>query len=316
MNQSHTPTASWTLVMTGATRGLGLVAARSTVSTDPSCQLVVLARGGGPAGFVDGFGAGAERVVVVDADLADTASTVAAAARIRRMLDDTALPPLRGLAGNAGVQFVDDHQAGADGLEATFAVNVFANHLLIGELGGHLTRGSRIIITVSDTHFGDFRHNLGMVPAPQWTTPARLSRPGAFGGASPSAGRTAYSTSKLAAIHLVHEWARRLPDGVEIVSYNPGYVPGTDLAREASALQRWMNKWVLPGLALVSPLDRVPTAGRRLASAILGAPQADTGAYVDRGRVSDSSAESHDPEREHDLWDHLEELRSEISQRQ
>ncbi|WP_374609751.1 SDR family NAD(P)-dependent oxidoreductase [Gordonia sp. (in: high G+C Gram-positive bacteria)] len=310
MTRPLTPNPDWTLVMSGATRGLGLVAARSIMSTDRSCHLVVLARGGGPAGFVDGFGEGAGRVVAVDTDLADTAGTMRAAAEIRRMLDDATLPPLRGLAGNAGTQYLDDEHVTADGLEATFAVNVLANHLLIGELGGHLTRGSRITITVSDTHFGDLRHNLGMVPAPRWTSPAHLSRPGAFGGSSPASGRAAYSTSKLAAIHLVHEWARRLPEGVEIVSYKPGYVPGTDLARAASAPQRFANRWVLPGLALVGPFDRVPTAGRRLAEAILGVPQADTGAYIDRGRVSESSAESHDPDRERDLWAHLEHLRS------
>ncbi|MEY1677382.1 SDR family NAD(P)-dependent oxidoreductase [Gordonia sp. ABKF26] len=191
MNPSPTANPAWTLVMTGATRGLGLVAARHVVSTDPSCHLVVIARGGGPAGFVEGFGAGAERVNVVDADLADMAATVAAATTIRRMLDDATLPPLRGLAGNAGIQYLDDQHVTADGLEATFAVNVLANHLLIGELSGHLALGSRIAITVSDTHFGDFRHNLGMVPAPRWTSPARLSRPGAFGVSSPAAGRTA-----------------------------------------------------------------------------------------------------------------------------
>lgn len=93
-------------------------------------------------------------------------------------------------------------------------------------------------------------------------------------------------------------------------------MPGTDLARAASAPQRLANRWVLPGLTLVGPFDRVPTAGRRLAETILGVPQAVTGAYIDRGRVSESSADSRDPDRERDLWDHLEYLRAEALRRQ
>ncbi|MFE6921616.1 hypothetical protein ACFVAV_11265 [Nocardia sp. NPDC057663] len=46
-------------------------------------------------------------------------------------------------------------------------------------------------------------------------------------------------TSKLAAIYLVHEYARRLRTGIGIISYNPRFVPGTDLARDADAVSRF-----------------------------------------------------------------------------
>ncbi|MDS1115519.1 SDR family NAD(P)-dependent oxidoreductase [Gordonia westfalica] len=306
MDPTEIDSNPWTLVMTGGTRGIGRIAAHHVLTEAPECRLVVLARGGGAVGFAHGFGELGRRLTVIDADLADMCSTRSAVGAIGRLLDDATLPPLRGLAGNAGIQFVDDRHTTADGLERTFAVNVLANHLLIGDLAARFIPGSRITITVSDTHFGDLRHNLAMVPAPRWMSPVELARPGAFGGSTPAAGRTAYSTSKLAAIHLVHEWSRRLPDGVEIVSYNPAYVPGTDLARDAGALERFANRRVLPVFALMGLLDRVPIAGRRLGDAILGTPSAASGEYLDRGRVAASSDESHDRARELELWEFLE----------
>ena len=75
--------AGKTVIVTGAGSGIG----RATASR--------IAREGG-------------RVIAVDTDLADTAGTMRAAAEIRQMLDDATLPPLRGLAGNAGIQYLDD----------------------------------------------------------------------------------------------------------------------------------------------------------------------------------------------------------------
>ncbi len=207
------------------------------------------------------------------------------------------------------MQYTDDLTETEDGLEATFTVNVLANHLLLRLLGDRFAVPSRIVITVSDTHFGDLRHNLGMVPGPVWHSPDMLARPGAFADpASTRAGRRAYSTSKLATIHLVHEYARRLPAGVEILSYNPGFVPGTDLTRNAGPLTRFAVRRIAP-LFTVTPLATdAETAGARLAAVATGELEAATGSYVDRDRVADSSPASYDPGRERELWDCLEGL--------
>lgn len=297
------------LVMTGATRGIGLVAAQQVLARDPRLHLVVLARESGPTGLAEQLRTSPDRVTVINADLADSASIRAAADAIVKRLDDRALPALRGFIGNAGVQFVDNLHVTDDGIETTFAVNILANHLLINALQHHFDTPARVVITVSDTHFGDFRHTGGMVPAPQWTDPNTLARPAAFPHPETvSAGRTAYSTSKLGAIYLVHEWARRLPDGVDIVSYNPGFVPGTGLARESSRRDQFANQWVLPALALTPFVDRVPTAGRKLADAILGTVTAPSGTYIDRTRQAPSSSESSDEVRENELWEYLSSL--------
>jgi len=289
-----------TIVMTGASRGIGRVAAERVLGR-PDVHLLVVARESAIARLSGELG---EDVSYVAADLGSLASVRSAAAEIRDRLDRGDLPPLRGFTGNAGVQYANALTKGPDGLEATFTVNVLANHLFVRLLQDRFVPPSRIVITVSDTHFGDFKHNLGMVPGPRWQSPEILARTGAFPGSDTTAGgRTAYSTSKLAAIHLVHEYARRLPEGIDAVAYNPAFVPGTGLARDADPVSRFAMRYVLPVLALTPFATSRRAAGRYLADVVLGTTEAPNGSYVDRGKVARSSEESYDPQRESDLWD-------------
>lgn len=302
-----------TIVMTGATRGIGRVAAARILAESPGAHLVVLARDGGGAVLARELGRRDRLVSSIDADLLSVGNVRAAADELAGRLDSGDLPPLRAIVGNAGLQYANNLTRSHDGLEATFAINVVANHVLVRGLQDHLQGPSRVVITVSDTHFGDLRHNLGMVPGPQWHPPHVLALTGAFTNpATVTAGRTAYSTSKLAAIHLVHEYARRLPQGVDVIGYNPGLVPGTALTRDAGALSRFAMRRLMPLLSL-TPLASSPgTAGRRLADVVLGRITTPTGGYVDRDRAAPSSQESYDPERESELFEALERLAAEL----
>ncbi|MDP5314971.1 hypothetical protein [Streptomyces poriferorum] len=146
-----------------------------------------------------------------------------------------------------------------------------------------------------------------MVPGPAWRSPNILARPGAFPRPdTASGGRTAYSTSKLAAIYLVHAYARRLPAGVDAVAYNPGFVPGTGLARNAGPVARFAMRRILPAMALTPFATGRNAAGRHLADVVLGTTEAPTGSYVDRTRAARSSNESYDPRREDELWESAE----------
>lgn len=193
--------------------------------------------------------------------------------------------------------------ASTDGIELTFAVNVLANYLLVRLLWDTFTVPARIVLVSSDTHFGDFRHNKGMVPAPRWAAPRVLAAPGRDGSArTVTAGRRAYSTSKLAVIYLVHELARRLPAGIDVYSFNPGYVPDTGLVRDASPAVRFLSRTLLRGLAR-TPLAASPaTAGEFLARAAAGPRPGDSGDYIDRGAADDSAPASYDRGRESELW--------------
>lgn len=298
-----------TIVMTGATRGIGRVAVSQILEGDPSAHLVLLARGTGGEELAAELRRDGRSVTAIDADLSSMPSVRRAADEIVARLDTGELPPLRALVANAGLQFTNAVTGSPDGFEATFATNVLANHLLIRVLQDRFTAPSRIVITVSDTHFGDFAHNMGMVPGPQWQDPSALACTGAFPKSETvAAGRTAYSTSKLAAIYQVHEFARRLPAGVNVVGYNPGFVPGTGLARDAGAVARFAMARIMPLMTITPAATSRKAAGRYLADLVVGRTPAPSGAYVDRAKVVPSSDESYDPQRERRLWEVAENL--------
>ncbi|WP_216377502.1 SDR family NAD(P)-dependent oxidoreductase, partial [Streptomyces sp. NL15-2K] len=298
-----------TIVMTGASRGIGRVAAEHLLCRSPDVHLLVVARGSSGAQLAAELATGGHTVSHVSADLCSLPSVRSAATGIRDRLDKGELPPLRGFVGNAGTQYTNALTETPEGFESTFAVNVLANHLFVRLLQDRFAAPARIVITASDTHFGDFRHNMGMVPGPAWKSPDVLARTGAFPEPdTTTAGRTAYSTSKLAALYLVHEYARRLPAGIDAVAYNPGFVPGTGLARNAGPVSRFAMRRILPVMTLTPFATRRSAAGRYLADVVLGTTQAPTGSYVDRGRADRSSQESYDPQRERELWDAAEQL--------
>lgn len=299
------PTPTRTIVMTGATRGIGRRAAETILRQAPDAVLVVLARGGGAADLA----ASNPNVRTLDVDLDAPESIRTATAALRRVLASGALPPLTTVIANAGLQLLRADSATADGLETTFAVNVVANHLLVEGLRESLSPGARIVVTTSDTHFGDLAHNMGLVPGPVWRDPEALARPAADASAGTrKAGQTAYSTSKLAVIYWVHALTRRLPYGVEIFSFTPGLVPGTGLARDFPALGRFVFVRVMPLLTLTRFASTVAAAGDNLAAAALDPVAADSGAYIFGRHPERSSTESYDEDREETLWKTLERL--------
>lgn len=298
-----------TIVMTGATRGIGRVAVSRILEGDPAAHLVLLTRGAVGTELAACLSKNGRAVTAIEADLSSMRSVRSAADEIDRRLVSGDLPPLRGLVANAGSQFTDAITESPDGFEATFATNVLANHLLVRTLQERFAAPSRIVITVSDTHFGDFKHNMGMVPGPAWQDPSVLVRPSSHPKPTTvAAGRTAYSTSKLAAIYQVHEFARRLPAGIDVVAFNPGFVPGTGLARDADPISRFAMAYLMPAMTATPAATSRKAAGRLLADLVLGRTQASSGAYVDRSKAVPSSTESYDADRERRLWEVAEDL--------
>lgn len=294
-----------TVVLTGGTRGIGRSAAEALLRQDAATHLVVPVRDQASTDLVADLSSavGSGNVLALGCDLADLGAVRAFAEDVARRLATGELPPLHGIACNAGVLTTSATRATPDGFELTFGVNVLSHQLLMRLLVDRLTAPATAVLVSSGTHWGTFRHNYRSMPPPRWRDVEQLATPGSAPGASTLfAGRQAYVTTKLALVYLVHEWARRLPRGVRVVGYDPGLVTGTDFARDFGRVGRFGYRVLLRPLSVL-PLAASPrAAGERLAALVSGRLPAASGEYVELTKVTPSSPESYDEDRERELW--------------
>jgi NAD(P)-dependent dehydrogenase (short-subunit alcohol dehydrogenase family) len=247
------------IVMTGATGGIGLEAFRN-LSSDPNHSLLIGART--PLKAPEEVKA---RARFVDLDLTSLQSVQTF---VTKVLEG---PPIDALVLNAGIQCVSP-QTSADGYELTFAVNHLAHTLIAQRLAAHMAPNGRIIFTASGTHNAD--ENTG-IPSPNHANATFL----AFPAKDPSldknqmtAGRRAYSTSKLCNIMTGRSLAKALqasrPD-IAICSFDPGFTPGTGLARSYPGPVGLIFRYLMP--IFVRKGERVSTpknSGRLLAQLV------------------------------------------------
>jgi NAD(P)-dependent dehydrogenase (short-subunit alcohol dehydrogenase family) len=287
------------IVMTGATGGIGLEAAQR-LSTSGTNRLIVGART--PDRLPGPLKGRAEAFAL---DLASLASVRTFAAAVAEG------DPIDALVLNAGIQNVTDAKS-ADGFELSFAVNHLAHYLLIRLLLPRMAPSGRIILTASGTH--DPAEKTG-IPPPRHIDAAKLAWP----HQDPELdrrrivrGQRAYSTSKLANVMTARELAHRTdgahPD-LTIIAFDPGFTPGTGLARDYPGPSGLIFRFLLP--LLVKRTDRVSTpqnSGRLLAELVTDPAHAGLrGRYmaVRRQAVLDAppSAVAHDAELAERLWD-------------
>jgi hypothetical protein len=109
----------------------------------------------------------------------------------------------------------------------------------------------------------------------------------------------------LVVIYLVHALSRRLPDGVKVFSFNPGFVPGTGLASR----RRRGQPLRLP--ACHASDDPYPYArsmkisGADLATVALNPRNCPSGSYLNGTAMESSSPESYDTDREEAVLGYL-----------
>lgn len=242
------------MVMTGATSGFGANAAARLAADGHGLTIGARRPGAVEAGW---------NATALPLDLDDLASVDAFADAVAKG------PAIDALVLNAGLQTAK-LETGTEGYERTFAVNQLAHFRLLHRLLPHLAPGARVILTGSGTH--DPEEKTPVTPPAhanaEWLAfPDR--DPTLPKGARSQAFR-AYSSSKLANIMTARALARRRPD-LAAMSFDPGYVPWTGLARSSGKILSSLVSLILP---LTMKRDRKSTvvlSGKHLA-ALAAAP--------------------------------------------
>jgi NAD(P)-dependent dehydrogenase (short-subunit alcohol dehydrogenase family) len=286
------------ILVTGASRGLGLETARLLAEQGEQLLLACRSEAGGRAAkslIVDSTGAEDSAIQVATLDLGDLTS-------VRRFCAECNEQRFKAVVCNAGIQIVSELRRSPEGLEATFVTNHLGHFLLTRLLASNVAHG-RIIFVASNTH--DPARCTGM-PAPDASDLRALATGTAFASEPmASAGRRRYTTSKLCNVLSAYELQRRLACAqgkAQVFAFDPGLMPGTGLVRDYGPLARWAFRSVLPVLTLAPNVNSVRTSARRLAELATGRLAAQPGSYVSRGRPVRSSVASYDQELGSQLW--------------
>ncbi|WP_216899884.1 SDR family NAD(P)-dependent oxidoreductase [Nocardia alni] len=310
MSTSPSPSDPGTILITGPTGGLGH-AATLAMANRPAARrpdLILVGRpSAGLTEVTEAARAAGANAHAVGCDLGRLPEVRAAASQVRDLLGSNTVRPLRGLVANAGVSVLDTRTASGDGYELTFAVNYLAHAQLIGDLLGSLCAPARIVLLGSNTYYVNLPRRILGVPAAQWRDPVELARPAAA-GVSPSmrTGGVAYSNSKLAILYYSHELQRHVRAGIDVIVFEPGFMPGTGLGREASpALQR-----IARAVGRLPGVSKPETSGPALASIALDDRWSHLrdGAFVVVDSERDVQPFAIDRQRESRLWDATAEL--------
>lgn len=252
-----------TVLITGATRGLGLATLRAARAR----QATVL--GAGRDGERLRTTVQRYRAEPVLLDLGDLRS-------VRRVAVE--LPAVDVVVCNAGLQILDGPTSTADGFEETFQVNHLAHLALVDALLARERPPRRVILVGSGTHDPAVRTG---TPDPLESDPVAYARVRDDTEPARTAGVRRYATTKLLAVATAAALAREQPS-VHVSCFDPGLMPGTGLARQYSPAARLAWSTVFRA-AQVLPFASSPAAsGRALAALACDlTPPAPSGCYLD-----------------------------------
>jgi NAD(P)-dependent dehydrogenase (short-subunit alcohol dehydrogenase family) len=265
-------------VITGATSGIGLVAAERLAAVGARLVLVGRdqARGEAAIARIKRRTPGAEMRI----HYADLSRLV----EMNRLASDIAAmePRIDVLINNAGAMFAQ-RSVTEDGLERTFAVNHMAYFVLANRLKERLVAAApaRIVNTASDAHRGNTLDFDDLQSARRYR------------------GLTAYGRSKLANILFTREFARRLSGtGVTVNCLHPGFV-ATRIADNNGGVFR-LGVGIAKSLFALSPEKGAQTIVHLASSPEIAGI---TGGYFAKSRPATPTAAAQDDGAAGRLWE-------------
>lgn len=272
-----------TVVITGASSGIGLETARALAALGARVVMVVRSRERGEAAIASIRTSAPEaQLELVLADLYSLAEVRNAGAELRGKVDRVDV-----LVNNAGLIHAS-RELTVDGIERTFALNHLAAFLLTYELRDLLVASAPSrIVTVSSAG-----HKLARF---DWDDLATMTRW--------RAGTFVYGMSKLCNIWFAREAARRLA-GTRVTSnaLHPGSV-ASNFGQSGS----WLFKY---GTRLARPFLLTSAKGARTSIYLASSPEVEgvTGEYFARCAIKQPSARARDDASARRLWELSEQL--------
>lgn len=271
-----TPLQDQTILITGATSGIGRITARELARK--GAQVVIVGRNPEKTQSVASEiqrSTGNPRVAMLVGDLSDLSEVRRIATEFRQRFDRLSV-----LINNAGAVFFT-HRTSTDGFEMTLALNHLSPFLLTNLLLDRLEASApaRIITVSSLAH---------------WSTRINPDNPS---GTHFYWGWRAYSQSKLMNILFTRELARRVGKGVTANCLHPGFV-ATNFGKSNGGIFRPL--WSLFELAAISPEQ-----GAQTSIYLASSPEVATvtGQYFAHCLPRQSSPESYDDETARRLWE-------------
>ena len=288
------------LLITGATSGLGLNTIKQLVKTS-NFSFIVGVRNRDKAIALKSV-VPAKRLTILPLDLASMTSVRHFASAAIEYLGDRRT--LTAVALNAGIQITTGLKKSVDGYEYTFASNYLGHFLLTQLLLPVLAEDAIVVSTTSGTHdlqdriSGLFGFRGGLFPSAESVAKGILDT---------SVDRQQqcldrYATSKLCNLLFTYYMANhRSPKNIRclverslapivfddspaklsansssrdagsrrFLAFDPGLMPGTDLARDRSAVEQFAWKYLLPPLGLFVPGISSPERSSRSLSRLL-----------------------------------------------
>jgi retinol dehydrogenase-14 len=277
MNPSQSgPMAGRTVLVTGATRGIGRATALGLATRGAHVAITGRdrARTEGAAGEIRTAAGG-----LVDAFVADLSSL----SEVRRLADEVlqSFSRIDVLVNNAGGYWHTRHVT-VDGLDRTFALNHLAPFLLTNLLLDRLKQGPPArVVTVSSGAHADGRIDFDDLQ-----------------GERSYSGARAYNQSKLANVLFTYELARKLQaTSVTANALHPGVVSTSFGSEDPSRVQRLF-------VPFMRPFMKTPAQGAATSIYLASAPDLErvTGRYFANSKPKKSSKRSYDEATAARLW--------------